>query len=288
VKVAIIGTAPSSRGLAPYYDESVEIWACSPYYDASNSTFCDLPRINRFYELHKFCEPSLLSKLDEAGAKVDEYVRWLNSLQAKGATVFTQENVAGLERFPIDEITEEFGTYFTNTISFMIAHAILDGATEIQVYGVDMAASEEYGSQRPSCEYILGIARGRGIKIEIPLVSDLLKARVMYAYGQDDAYAAKMAARKAELAARVQQAKHELEMHGRAIAGATAAANELEQAKHLMNGELTESLSEAINSRQSLLQSQAEKAQSEWAISREKLIALSGAEEDTKYWEQWK
>jgi hypothetical protein len=76
----------------------------------------------------------------------------------------------------------QFGDYFTNSISFMLALAIDEGYHTIQVYGVDMAQESEYNFQRPSCEYFLGIAKGRGIEIFLPKTSDLLKVRWMYGY----------------------------------------------------------------------------------------------------------
>lgn len=38
-----------------------------------------------------------------------------------------------------------------------------------------MAADDEYGYQRPNCEYLIGLARGRGIKVVIPDESPLCK-----------------------------------------------------------------------------------------------------------------
>ena len=43
----------------------------------------------------------------------------------------------------------------------------------------------EYAAQRPSCEYFLGIAVGRGIKVTIPTTSDLLAARGLYGFDTD-------------------------------------------------------------------------------------------------------
>ena len=86
MKVAIIGTAPSSRMLAPFDDDSFEIWACSPYFNIETRTFCDLPRMTKFFELHEWDEPALVDKLREAQA--DGYKRWLKSLECE---VITQE-----------------------------------------------------------------------------------------------------------------------------------------------------------------------------------------------------
>lgn len=42
--------------------------------------------------------------------------------------------------------------------------------------------NSEYGQQRPSCEYFLGVAVGRGCRVYLPKTSDLLKVRWMYGY----------------------------------------------------------------------------------------------------------
>lgn len=86
------------------------------------------------------------------------------------------------EAFPIDEITGRFRKYFTNSISFLIAKAIMDGYTDIGLFGVHMATTTEYAHQRPSCEYFLGYAEALGINVWIPDGADLLKAARMYGF----------------------------------------------------------------------------------------------------------
>ena len=86
--------------------------------------------------------------------------------------------------FPRFELEEKYGAYFTNTISWEIALALHIGVDEIHIYGVNMATDIEYQSQRPSCEYYIGLARGKGVKVYIPPESDLLKA--FYSYGFED------------------------------------------------------------------------------------------------------
>jgi hypothetical protein len=91
-------------------------------------------------------------------------------------------------KFPYGKLIQEFGEYFNNTISWLIAFAMHEGFKEIHIYGVDMATNavdSEYAKQRPSCEFWLGVAVGRGIKIEIPDASDLLKTRFMYGFDDD-------------------------------------------------------------------------------------------------------
>lgn len=44
--------------------------------------------------------------------------------------------------------------------------------------------NSEYGTQKPSCEYYLGLAKGMGIKIYVPPMSDLMKTN--FIYGRDE------------------------------------------------------------------------------------------------------
>ena len=55
--------------------------------------------------------------------------------------------------------------------------------------------------QRPSCEWAVGIAQGRGCKVYLPPESDLLKCNFLYGYEQDAALAfdRKLAAREGEM-----------------------------------------------------------------------------------------
>ena len=45
-----------------------------------------------------------------------------------------------------------------------------------------MATGEEYAGQRPCCEYLIGWARGSGIRVTIPPQSNLLKSAGLYGY----------------------------------------------------------------------------------------------------------
>jgi hypothetical protein len=73
-----------------------------------------------------------------------------------------------LKSYPIEEIKAFFKTdYFSNTIDYMIALAIYEGATSIDFYGVNMASSGEYSYQKPGVDYWCGQAMGRGIEINI-------------------------------------------------------------------------------------------------------------------------
>ena len=75
-----------------------------------------------------------------------------------------------------------YGKYFTSSVSWMIADAIEAGAKEIAIYGVTMSSNEEYGHQKPACSYLLGWARGKGIKVTIQKDSELMSTLFVYGY----------------------------------------------------------------------------------------------------------
>lgn len=83
--------------------------------------------------------------------------------------------------FPRQAVMDALGTsYFTNTVSWMVGLAIIQGRQKINIYGIDMAQDGEYEKQRPSCEYLIGLAQGRGIDVYLPDSSDLLKTPFLY------------------------------------------------------------------------------------------------------------
>jgi hypothetical protein len=160
-KIAIVGSSPRSYNDAPYDDPSWEIWGLN-----HGATY--MKRWDRLFDLHDL-------------TKTPEQYERLKTLDG----VWTRQEWPGLNSqvYPVAEIIETFRcSYFTNTVSYMIALAMYEEAQEIGVWGVDMAVHQEYREQRPSCEYWLGLAEGRGIKISLPEVCELLKTSVLYGY----------------------------------------------------------------------------------------------------------
>jgi hypothetical protein len=95
----------------------------------------------------------------------------------------------------------------------MIALAIYLKFDDIGIYGVDMAADSEYGTQRPSCEYFIGLARGRGINVYLPPETDLCKTFYLYGYQDNEAteLAKRLKAREGELNGRAAEFRRQME-----------------------------------------------------------------------------
>lgn len=195
-KIAIVGSAPSSRGLAPFTDASWVIWACSP----SN---VDLPRVDVWFELHDIdrmiADPNFFA-----------FVRRLEKSQ-----VYLQEKddrFPRSETYPKDAIVDKYGPdFFSSTIAWMLALAIEQKPEEIGLFGIDMAAKVEYAVQRPGCRYFLRIAKEQGIKITVPPQSDLLSAPALYGYYEKSSMYQKLNVRRIELSNRLKDTRSQKE-----------------------------------------------------------------------------
>ena len=202
-KVAIIGFTPT-RADAPYIDPEYEIWC-------ENALFVhgDVPRCSRWFDLHA---PELLD---------EQRINFYSQIDVPVFLQDVREDVPGSIKFPKKQI-EQFvaglapgsanmlGDYQTNSISWMIAKAMWEGFTTIDVYGVDMSQDTEYRYQKSCVEYFLGMCRGRGIEVNIPETSDLLKATHQYGYGSDNGFRAKLLERKKEFEDRLQHFTQEI------------------------------------------------------------------------------
>ena len=180
-KVAIVGFS-GTRDMAPYNDETWEIWSV-------NNLYKFIPRTDRIFEMH---DREDLEQRESHGQAGESHIEFLKQCPIPVYMQKKHEDIPNSIAYPIDEMVERFGiprlkgnqkdAYFTNSISYMIALAIIEKFDVMHIYGVDMAVGTEYSEQRPSCEYYIGIAKGLGMEIKIPVESDLLKTRFMYGY----------------------------------------------------------------------------------------------------------
>ncbi len=215
-KIAIIGKAPSSIPFAPWKDESWEIWVLNNLAHRNMVSRWDVQ-----FELHNLA----LTREPVYG----DYYDWLCRQEKPVVLREPCEEIKSGKVYPFEEVNKRFNInlvtniggestsrkqpaeYWNNTVSYMIALAICEGATSIGVYGVDMAqfgagVKSEYSAQRPSCEMFLGFAMGLGIEVYLPSVSDLLKASRRYALDDPLIYEQKLSSREVELQTRIDAA----------------------------------------------------------------------------------
>ena len=173
-KVCIMGFSGSSREKAPFYDEAYEVWGL-------NQLYRHIPRADRWFDIHE--------NYDEHVVEGTDHVGWLRSCKIPVYMNEHHEQFPTSVRYPIETMMDFFGEqhlkpldYYTSTVAYMIALAIVEEFTTIAVYGVDMVAGTEYADQKPCVEYYLGVAAGRGITIELPNNTALLTQHHRYGY----------------------------------------------------------------------------------------------------------
>lgn len=202
MKIALLGSAPSSKWAAPFNDPEWEIWGCSP-------ANVDLPRCDVFFEIH-----AIDTTLQEPQYKA--FVEWCR----KHPKIYMQEKrpeYPGAIVYPKDEMFKKFGPYFwTSSLSYMLALAIDKKPEAIGLWGVDMSAEDEYAHQRPGCQYFIQEAERAGIDIVVPYGSDILFPHPPYGYREASHMWSKMNTRWKELAGKRSQIDAQLaELHAR-------------------------------------------------------------------------
>jgi hypothetical protein len=159
LKVAIVGLAESSRDLAPWSDPEWQLWGLA--WDSARYQF------HRVFEMHDMADLKDVYQTSLPG--------YLDKIQHCAGLHVDDAPVPGATRYPFDAVAADVGDYWNSSIGYMLALAIHEKADEIALYGVDMLGDDEYAYQRPNCEYLIGLARGRGIKVHIPDASPLCK-----------------------------------------------------------------------------------------------------------------
>jgi hypothetical protein len=158
-KIALVGGSPSSENLAPFADESWQIWVHGNQFDRHVNH-----RVNRIFEIH-----------DDLSQHPPEYPAWLANKQIPMIVGrYFPLTAPHISVFPFTKANELMGQHLTSTPAYMMALAILEGATDIGIYGVDMAVdSHEYFHQRPTMYAWIGYAKALGINVTIPKESGL-------------------------------------------------------------------------------------------------------------------
>lgn len=147
---------------APAREAGHEVWTMN---SGHLSFFCD-----KVWNMHD------LRKLAQVGGETD-YIPQYANLKQDLITIRALEEIPTSLEFPIGLAIKQFSTnYFANTVSYMVAGALLCGAEEIAIYGADYNYPNRsaYEAGRACVEYWLGYAHAKGVKIKTAYTSTLL------------------------------------------------------------------------------------------------------------------
>ena len=246
-KIAICGFASSSRHLIPVDDPT---WLIG----GMNQLYRHIPRADYWFDIH--------ANWTEGNVDGTDHPRWIREC---GLPVYMTERVADAPttvRFPIERLIEKFGIdYYTSTVSYMLAWAIdeIDSAVArriegigvlsshevlavtralyaeytIGIFGIDLIVGEEYDFQKSCAEFWIGMANARGITVQIPPMSALVKQRWRYGYQQSPTGGVitivDLHARQADLRNRIGKLN---EMHSKVVAELQTLDGALQEVTH--------------------------------------------------------
>jgi hypothetical protein len=194
---AIVGTAPS-WSQTPWDDPGLYIVSLNDAYSLG------VPRADAWYDTHPmdrmWFRPKNKTTFKIGDIPEDVYVRpeghieWLQE-KAKTIPVWLQKVPDGwpvnAQEFPFARVKEflrarpDQDGYIASSPSMILAHMILDGFTEVSIYGIHLATQGEYIKQRPNFEWLLGKAEAMGVNIILPQDCPLLKHTHVYGYEQE-------------------------------------------------------------------------------------------------------
>lgn len=176
-KLAIVGAEPQTRDNAPWDDSSFDIWAISNWAAADWMKRCDA-----VIEIHK-------PELYQNHPKDPIYWNWLKTTKTPVYMQLWDENVPASIEYPLREVLAMLpmkvkglaARPLNSSIAFALGLAILKGYKDIDLYGIEMAASSEYRSQQPIFSFWVGFAAGRGVNLNINCTHKLF-VQPLYGY----------------------------------------------------------------------------------------------------------
>lgn len=141
-KLAILGKLPT-KFKAPFNNPDYDIWTFNYHKE-------ELPRVTMWFDIHAH----------NPNPRAD----------------ITRSN------FPFKDCEALLGgQYFNNTVSYLIAYGVLQGYTEIELYGMKFIYDHEHRKlERQNVRELIFFAKGKGIKITAPYDNELFREYELY------------------------------------------------------------------------------------------------------------
>lgn len=145
MRIAIVGLGPSHDDV-PW--QEWETWGLP--WDAWS------PRYDCLFEMH---DRSLFETRGE------DYMKRLRDADRPVYMQQAHSDIPLSQPYPMADVAALTGDYFGSSVAYMLALAIYEEAEEIGIWGVEL--NDDYDHQRPGLEYMIGFARGRGVKVSV-------------------------------------------------------------------------------------------------------------------------
>jgi len=146
-EVSLVGKSP---GYEKSFNIGGDIWCVSSIFNCLHP-----PKTSLIFQLHE----------------LSQWEPWLSKYPEKIIVAFPAEHPYKL--YPVKQMLDKYGPVFGSSVSWMLALAIEQGYTKINMFGLDMASKQEYVDQRDTVFYMIGRAEALGIEVFIPSDSRL-------------------------------------------------------------------------------------------------------------------
>lgn len=175
MKILIVGSGPNWKE-APFEDPSYEVWTYGLLADL-------LPRVDLVFEMHRRDQWTKFRGVDDEA----KYVERLNKLGKRIWMHQKHDDIPLSEKYPRGLIASIVGPQFHSTIAYQLGMAILEqieekSIQEVYLSGLDLCTYEEWASQRPNVNRLIGFLQGLGVRINMPSSSKLLGNPFFYGY----------------------------------------------------------------------------------------------------------
>jgi len=142
---------------------------------------CEVWGINTIYRNYAGLDKLFMMHDVRTEILLNDY-NFINTVNSEGFPVYTAGNYDALKNnvvFPIEEVISEFQVgFFMNSLTYMIAYAIMQNPKRISFFGIDMRPDSQYEwhvNEKGCIEFWCGVAVSRKIKLEIPKESYVLR-----------------------------------------------------------------------------------------------------------------
>lgn len=192
VKVAIVAMGPSRNAFISLYARG-----------GPHAIWDEVWTLNGLIGTIKADRYFVMDDLEEKSK--DNSLYWqgiIRQAKAHEGPIYTSKLYAdcpGMVEYPLEEVLNKTGhhlgnAYLNNSVPYMIALAIAEGATQLGLYGCDYTDKNVVHEAGRSCtEYWCGYARAKGCKVYTPPTSTLLEGDkpVFYGYWTENIVASK-------------------------------------------------------------------------------------------------
>ena len=105
---------------------------------------------------------------------------WISTEQTRVVLIRENPEFPDAMVLPVQPLMNVFGARFSSTFAWMLGLAMYEGYTDINIRGVHLGSQSEYFDQRDAFFWFVGLAQGRGIKINIDEDSGVFIANRAY------------------------------------------------------------------------------------------------------------